>query len=76
MTDIAFKLHMKKGGSQFNKDQPYVRIDSQFNQKFKMDRLIKTVSLFHLYLFEITYRSFTGPLAYLKKSLILKQFIY
>lgn len=43
MDETAFKLHLKKGGSQFNKDQPYIRLDSTFNQKFKMDRLIKTI---------------------------------
>lgn len=45
MKETAFKLHLKKGGSQFNKDQPYIRLDTNFNHKFKMDRLVKTVSI-------------------------------
>ena len=45
MKEPTLELHLKKGGSQFNKDQPYIRMDSTFNQKFKMDRLVKTVSV-------------------------------
>lgn len=43
MKETSFQLHMKKGGSQFNKDQPYVRMDAHFPYKYKMDRLIRTI---------------------------------
>lgn len=67
MDETAFKLHLKKGGSQFNKDQPYIRLDTTFNHKFKMDRLIKTVSI--LVTVNISFMSFfiTGLLS---KSLV------
>lgn len=43
LTEPGVNLYIKKGGSKLNKDQPYVRIESHFHQKFKMNRFIKTV---------------------------------
>ena len=31
MKEATLELHLKKGGSQFNKEQPYIRMDSTFN---------------------------------------------
>lgn len=43
MSQPGLNLFIKKGGSKLNKTQPYVRIESHFNHKFKMDRLVKSV---------------------------------
>ena len=32
------KIYLKKGGSSFNADQPFIRTESTFNQKFKMEK--------------------------------------
>ena len=37
-------LYLKRGGSQFNKDQPYARAEFVYNKKFKIEKLIKCVS--------------------------------
>ena len=37
-------LYLKRGGSQFNKDQPYARAEFIYNKKFKIEKLIKCVS--------------------------------
>ena len=36
------KYFVKKGGSFVHKDQPFVRTESIFYKKFKMEKLIKT----------------------------------
>lgn len=36
------KFFIKKGGSAANKDQPFIRTESIFNKKFKMEKLIKS----------------------------------
>ena len=38
------KLYLKKGGSTYSQDLPFVRTESIFNQKYKMEKLIKCVS--------------------------------
>ena len=38
------KLYLKKGGSAYSQDLPFVRTESIFNQKYKMEKLIKCVS--------------------------------
>lgn len=42
------KFYLKKGGSKFSSDQPFVRTESKFNKMFKMHKLAKTVSEFGL----------------------------
>lgn len=36
-------MFTKNGGSRFSKDQPFLRTESTFNKKFKMDKLVKMV---------------------------------
>lgn len=38
------KFYLKKGGSQFSSDQPFIRTDSKFNKVYKMNKLAKMVS--------------------------------
>ena len=46
LTFQGIELYIKSGGSKFCKDQPFLRTESQFNKKFKMDRLLELVSFF------------------------------
>lgn len=39
----GINLFIKKGGSKFSKDQPFIRIESIFNKKFKLDRLLNFI---------------------------------
>ena len=41
----GISLYIKKGGSKFSADQPYIRTESIFNKKFKFDRLLSEVSI-------------------------------
>ena len=41
----GINLYIKKGGSKFSADQPFIRTESAFNKKFKFDRLLSTVSV-------------------------------
>jgi len=38
------KSYLKSGGSKFNDSQPFLRTDSVFNSKFKMNKLVHMVS--------------------------------
>ena len=44
MSQNGLDLYLKEGGSQFSKDQPFIQMEATFNQKFKMEKLAKTVS--------------------------------
>lgn len=44
LTYQGIQLYTKKDGSRFSKDQPFLRTESTFNKKFKLDRLIEIVS--------------------------------
>jgi len=39
----GIKLFLKSGGSQFSKNQPFIRSESYFNQKYKMEKLVKCI---------------------------------
>lgn len=36
-------MYLKKGGSKFSSNQPYIRTESIFNKKFKFDRLLQAI---------------------------------
>lgn len=40
LTFQGITLYTKKNGSKFSQDQPFLRTESTFNKKFKMDRLV------------------------------------
>lgn len=41
----SIKYYLKKGGSDQNKSQPFFRSETFFNKVFKMNKLVKLVSL-------------------------------
>ena len=50
---MKLNLFLKKGGSSFSSEVPFVRTESTFNQKYKMEKLIKCVSTNKNTLFQI-----------------------
>lgn len=40
------QFFVKNGGSQFSKDQPFLRTESKFNKMFKMNKVAKMVSIY------------------------------
>lgn len=40
----TLKFYLKNGGSQFNDSQPFLRTNSWFNKKFKMEKIVNCVS--------------------------------
>jgi hypothetical protein len=43
LTTPGIKFLLKKGGSEFNASQPYLRTESTFNQKWKMEKIINCI---------------------------------
>ena len=39
----GIKLFLKSGGSQFSKNQPFIRSESFYNSKYKMEKLVQVI---------------------------------